>query len=992
MLRFIKISLLTLVLAVSLVGSPVESLRTASAVCPVGDLSGDCEVDLPDLLVFAEQWLEADSSGVDLVAHWKLDGNADDLIGGNHGTVYGNPVWTIGQLDGALYFDGVGDFVDCGNDSSVNLTNNFSISTWFNLNDAGQALPICKGNVTAYASGGAYSFLCVPANGIFAFYLRGSNNTEYAYATTTVPLSEWTHIVGTFSNRNINIYRNGSFADDGVLGTSTINTNNGPLAIGAEGDGGMSFDGMIDDVRIYNRALTEAEAEELTNLGVPDPNSADLDDNGNVNLFDFTLLAENWHEEGTPLVINEFMASNSSGSDINDPQGDHDDWLEIYNTGNVAVDIGGMYITDNLSNPTKCRIPDDSPNDTTISPYGHLVIWADEDSEDGPLHVEFKLSSGGDEIGLFDTDGNTLVDSIIFDDQVADISYGRYPDSGDMWRFMGFPTPEAQNNAGYLGQVADTEFSHDRGFYDVGFNATITCDTPDAVIRYTPDGSTPTDTYGIVYVAAIPIGTTTCLRAGAFKPGYLSSNVDTHTYIFLDDVIRQATDPGTGAQVIPPGFPTTWDPGPGDPPYENWATPDHRGDYQVDPDVVGQDGTDIFGGLYADTIKDDLQSVPTISLVMDRDDWFGSEGIYIHESQDHTERVASFEFMDPSTSREAQINCAMSMQGGGAGGGTSLQRWKTYKCSMRPRFKIHTDDGEHTGGLTRLNFKLFADSPIERYDTVVIDGVLNHSWLHGWSSSQRETAMYIQDQYVSDLHNAMGGYSPYGHYAHIYINGLYWGMYYIHDRPDHAWAAEMFGGDKDEYDAIKHSTTYVINDGGGFGSGTARASFNDMIDAADDVSSDPTNPDKYDALCQMLDVDNFIKYLLSNWFCGTTDWPHKNWYATHLHPNGLWRFHTWDAEHTLEGASSFGSSPYSIHDKLDGNAEYRLRFADLAHRYLFNNGVLSHPNPADMYQARMDQVDRAIVGESARWGDNRESTPYTRQDWLNTQDNKLISF
>ncbi|MHC4463830.1 MAG: CotH kinase family protein, partial [Planctomycetota bacterium] len=334
------------------------------------------------------------------------------------------------------------------------------------------------------------------------------------------------------------VYKNGSFAADGDLGTSTINSNDGPFAIGAEGDGGMAFEGKIDDVRIYERALSEAEAQEIMDLGIPDPNCADLDDDGNVNLFDFTLLAENWHEEGNPLVINEFMASNSSGSDINDLQGDHDDWLEIYNTGSIPVDIGGMYLSDNLSNPIKCQIPDDSPNDTTIGPYGHLLIWADEDSEDGPLHVEFKLSGDGDEIGLFDTDGNTLVDSIVFGDQVTDISYGRYPDSGYAWRFMGFPTPEAQNNAGYLGRVVDTEFSHDRGFYVEDFNVTITCDTPDVTIRYTMNGSTPSGGQGSEYFIVIPIETTTCLRAAAFKPGWLPSNIDTQPYIFLEPDVR----------------------------------------------------------------------------------------------------------------------------------------------------------------------------------------------------------------------------------------------------------------------------------------------------------------------------------------------------------------------------------------------------------------------------------------------------------------------
>jgi len=162
---------MSLALTVSLVGFPVESLRTVWAGCPAGDLSGNCEVDLPDLLIFAGQWLDTDTSREGMVAHWKLDGNADDPVGGNHGTVHGNPVWTIGKIDGALEFDGDGDYVDCGNDSSLNLTNNFSISVWVNVDDAVPGLLICKGNVQAYESGGAYSILCIPGNVIVRFYV-----------------------------------------------------------------------------------------------------------------------------------------------------------------------------------------------------------------------------------------------------------------------------------------------------------------------------------------------------------------------------------------------------------------------------------------------------------------------------------------------------------------------------------------------------------------------------------------------------------------------------------------------------------------------------------------------------------------------------------------------------------------------------------------------------------------------------------------------------
>jgi hypothetical protein len=684
--------------------------------------------------------------------------------------------------------------------------------------------------------------------------------------------------------------------------------------------------------------------------------------------------------DASVLRINEIMASNSSTA--KDPQGHYDDWIELHNPGNAVIDAAGLYLTDNLSEPTKWQIPTDPFALTVIPPKGYLLVWADGDVTDAGLHAGFRLSASGDQVALYASDGVTLIDSVEFVEQRPDISYGRDSDDPSQWRYFGLPTPGAANTAPYLGRVADLRFSHSRGFYDDPFLVAITTQTADAKIYYTIDGSSPFDLrtglpIGTLYSGPIPITTTTCLRAGASQPGWLSTKVVTHTYIFLNDVINQATNPQTGAQVTPTGYPTSWGSVPGD--------------YQMDPDVVGQNGKDRFNGLYAKTIRDDLKAVPTISLVMAKDDWFGSKGIYINQSQDGTERVASLEYIDPATGDTLQANCAIAMQGGVSGGGTSLQRWKTFKLSMRPRFKTHTDDGLPTGGPSELENRLFPDSPLTSLNTVVLDAVLNHSWLHGTDSSQRDTATYIQDQYVADLHNALGGHSPHGAYVHLYLDGLYWGMYYLHERPDHAWAAQVFGGDASEYDAIKHGAGGVINNGV---SGSASSRYNAMVAAANAVASDPTSAAKYQALCNLLDVDDFIAYLLANWYAGNHDWPHKNWYATHRNtPDGRWRFHSWDAEHTTEGTNSVAQSPSDLHAKLAGNAEYCLRFADIIHRSFFHEGPLTYPAAADLYKVRMDQIDRAIVGESARWGDNRRPTnPYTRADWLNTQNTKLAGF
>ena len=365
-----------------------------------------------------------------------------------------------------------------------------------------------------------------------------------------------------------------------------------------------------------------------------------------------------------PLVINEFMASNNSSA--RDPQGQYDDWIEIYNFGSGAIDIGGLYLTDNLAEPTKWRIPDGKPTLTTIAPHGYLLIWIDNDISDSGLHANFKLDAGGEQIALFDFDGITLIDEVVFGQQTTDLSSGRFPDASESWHYFALPSPGRQNVASYLGEVADTKFSHERGFYATPFSVTIATETKGAVIYYTLDGSEPYDTIGdkrvsgaIVYSGPVPINTTTSLRAIAVKAGFKSTNIDTHTYIFLDDVIRQP--------ARPVGFPTNWGHG-------------GSGDFEMDPQVVNNSS-------YRNTIKDDLMSVPTFLLVMDVDDWFGSKGIYINESQDGTERVASFEYIDPNSGDEFQINCAIAMQGGVSGGAQALTggRQTSFRCGQDSR-------------------------------------------------------------------------------------------------------------------------------------------------------------------------------------------------------------------------------------------------------------------------------------------------------------------
>jgi hypothetical protein len=239
-----------------------------------------------------------------------------------------------------------------------------------------------------------------------------------------------------------------------------------------------------------------------------------------------------------PLLINEFMASNKA-SEV-DPQGQYDDWIEIYNGGVDALDMGGMYLTDDLSTPGKWRIP----LATLIEPGAYLLIWADNDITDTGLHTNFKLDSNGEGIALFERDGVTLIDSVSFPPQTTDISYGRNSGSIDDWRFFSTPTPGNENGDAYLGAVEALTFSHESGIHTQSFSVTIATDTVDATIYYTLNGDEPLEMNlrgfpkGKVYTGPVLIDKSTCLRTQAIKPDWKSTGLEARIYTFLAPDVR----------------------------------------------------------------------------------------------------------------------------------------------------------------------------------------------------------------------------------------------------------------------------------------------------------------------------------------------------------------------------------------------------------------------------------------------------------------------
>jgi len=145
------------------------------------------------------------------------------------------------------------------------------------------------------------------------------------------------------------------------------------------------------------------------------------------------------------VVINEFVAKNNTG--IQDEASQFEDWIELYNTTGSVLDVGNMYLTDNLTDLTKWQIPDG----TTIDPFDTLLVWADDDPGDGPMHATFKLDADGEELGFSDVTGTTLLDDYTFGPQEADIATGRLFDGLETWVTFSAPSPDEPNAPGTAG-------------------------------------------------------------------------------------------------------------------------------------------------------------------------------------------------------------------------------------------------------------------------------------------------------------------------------------------------------------------------------------------------------------------------------------------------------------------------------------------------------------------------------------------------------------
>ena len=225
------------------------------------------------------------------------------------------------------------------------------------------------------------------------------------------------------------------------------------------------------------------------------------------------------------IKLNELMASNNT---IEDNFGDTDDWLEIYNGSNQPLFLGGLYLTDDMDSLQKWQVTS-SP---LIAPNEFGLIWADQESEQGGLHANFKLKSSGEFLALVQEFNGTLhiLDSLTFPEVPQNISYGRLVDGGDEWGLFAASSPGASNNNQPQLLNESVEFSHSGGHYSEPIMLALSVNDPTANIYYTLDGTTPTD-QSILYNGSVSVANTKVVKARAIKSGFVSLNAQSEFFI-----------------------------------------------------------------------------------------------------------------------------------------------------------------------------------------------------------------------------------------------------------------------------------------------------------------------------------------------------------------------------------------------------------------------------------------------------------------------------
>ena len=497
-------------------------------------------------------------------------------------------------------------------------------------------------------------------------------------------------------------------------------------------------------------------------------------------------------------------------------------------------------------------------------------------------------------------------------------------------------------------------FSQPHGFCEAPFSLTIDVTgnaLPEgAVIRYTLDGSVPTLT-SKVYTQPLDISTTTILRAAAFSSIARLTTITTATWIFAEAVLKQSDHPE--------GYPEEWG-------KYSQINGTAKADYGMDPEMTNDP-------VLAPKIIEGLKSLPVLSIVTDKNNLFSHEndeetgGIYIFtgppvgDATGHGwTRAASVELMGGTMQHDLTIDCGLRLHGG-----HGRLAEKNPKHSFRLVFKSEY-------GPKSLDYPLYGAEEPKKFDQLVLRCHFGNSWQH-WDSGNRQRAQYTRDD--PNLR------PPLWDSLNEAKTQMLWGL--------------------SQADVVK-----IAEDGGNHheaSEGTLDA-WNQMID----LSKQASKAKNYQQLQALLDIDNFIDYMLINQYAGNTDWAHHNWYAILRRGTGSqgFRFLCWDSEVIFENVyesvlekNNVSAYPTGLFQNLLKNDDFADRYGRRARELLSDNGLLGPESVVETWDSLYHVISKAIYAEAARWGDYRryihqyksKGKYYTVDDYYMAERNRLLN-
>ena len=483
---------------------------------------------------------------------------------------------------------------------------------------------------------------------------------------------------------------------------------------------------------------------------------------------------------------------------------------------------------------------------------------------------------------------------------------------------------------------SDLTFSQTRGFFEEPFELSLS--TPAGDIFYTTDGTLPSSSSAKLYAKPLSIATSTVVRAWAVQQGKDTSEVLTHTYIFPEKVIEQPDSiPGWPMREVFTHYRG----------YPVWM------DYAMDPAITQSPA-------YRADLLQGFQDVPSVAITMPVEDFFK-----VHFSE--AELPAYLEVLYPHTDLPHEAGFA----------GIEGSSHKLLKRSFRLSFKKKYGNKNFKSQVFKAYDVLNGESATGKFDQLVLRGGTQRCWARRWYP---EKTAYTRDQWYRDSQMALSGIGAHGTFVHFFVNGVYFGLYNLLERPDEKFMASYFKGKSKDFYSFNHNGSLSGDEG----------RWNYLFDTL--TTMDLSIPKHYQEFGEYLDLPSYFDYLIISWITGMGDWPDNNYYGGYNADQGTpLMFFGWDAEVTWDYDKYEGHLGAWVHEyfrseeeedtEIDAlwhagrnNPDFVMAFADRVYQHCFNGGPMTDSAQQSRWRKLNAFIENAVVAESARWGDALEDS------------------